>query len=315
MGLGQPVQAHDLSGDVGGEGPVSREETQDDGEDLQPQVALDDGDKEQRCPSCKHGEGVQIDAVDPADVHQDAQHQLPHAAGDGADGHQRYHADLLDQPLALGHVFDEEHGGEGPQAEEEDSDAAGHHGLVLQNLTGGLGVLGVGLLLPLDGCQDWSQEGAFLRLRLNRVLGIRRHQQLLGHLTLLRRGGVGACGDPQLFQRVLLKELLLGAAFQRGLLLQVVSRHVQGPHEAGARHQVQRHSTDDQQAAVQPVDDYQLVLRGGVDERSKTGTWVSRGNVLSARENIPTRRSIISLFSPVSKMQLVFAGGAKLQHC
>lgn len=298
MSLGQPVQADNLSGDVGSEGPVSREEAQDGRQDLQPQIALDGGDDEQRRPSCKHGDGVQVDAVDAPDVHQDAQHQLPHTGGHGPDRHQRNDADFFNEPLTLSHVFNEEHRGEGPQAEEEDSNAAGRHGLVLQDLVGGLAVRGVRLLLPLDGCHDWSQEAAFLTLHLNQVLGICCRQQL-------RRGGVGACGDLQVFHCVLLKELLLCAAFQRSLLLEVVSRHVQGPHEACARHQVQRHSADDQQAAVQPVNDYQLVLRGGVDERSKTGTWISRGE--HAQRLRTYSRSIIISFPhfPESNVSLL----------
>lgn len=42
VGLGQSVQADNLSGNVGREGPVSREETQQGGHDLQSNVRLGD---------------------------------------------------------------------------------------------------------------------------------------------------------------------------------------------------------------------------------------------------------------------------------
>lgn len=74
MGLCQSFQANNLSGNVRGERPVSREETQDNRQDLQSQITLNDRDKEQGHTSCKHGEGVQIDAIHPPNVHQETQH-------------------------------------------------------------------------------------------------------------------------------------------------------------------------------------------------------------------------------------------------
>lgn len=74
MGLCQSVQANNLSGNVGGERPVSREETQDGRQDLQSHISLSHRDKEQRNAFSEHGESIQIDAVYPPDVHHDTQH-------------------------------------------------------------------------------------------------------------------------------------------------------------------------------------------------------------------------------------------------
>lgn len=82
VGLSQFVQANDLSGNVGGERPVSREETQDEGQDLKSQITLSERDKEQCQTSSKHGEGIQKDAINPLDVHQHTQQQFTSTRGD-----------------------------------------------------------------------------------------------------------------------------------------------------------------------------------------------------------------------------------------
>ncbi|TNN70591.1 hypothetical protein EYF80_019175 [Liparis tanakae] len=215
VGLCQFVQADDFSGDVGGERPVSREETQGDRQNLQSQIRFSAWDKKQRHTSSKHGEGVQIDAVNPLDVHQHTQHQFTHTSGNGPDRHQRNDTNFFNESFTLRHVLYKEHRGERPEAEQEDGDTEGHHDLVLQDLV---------------------------------------------------------------IRRRLLEKLLLCAVLQSGLLFEVVPRHVEGPHEAGAGHEVQCYRSDDQQAAIQAEHHDQLVLSGGVDERSHTCAWEKMRN-------------------------------------
>ena len=282
MGLCQPVHAHNLGGDVWRERPVPREEAHHSGEDLQAQVALTEGDDEQSTPGAQKREAVQVQAVYPPYVCQSTQCKLPHAGGDGYYGNQGNDGDLVDEAFALGYVLHEEHWRKGTQAEEEDGDAQGHEGPVVQELGGGVHVLAVCMPLLFDDSHDGraTQKASFLLHGgdLAEVFGIDGDEKLFDHLVFLW----GTRCDLQVLRGRFLKDLLFGVSLQGSFLFQVVTWKFQRSHEACASHQVESQGSDDEQAAVKAKQHDQLILNSGIEEPSHTGAcgregWFSDG--------------------------------------